>query len=332
MHKDITTMRSVTKFLLLLCLPVVGQAAMAQSAGTDTYVYTDPQGTPLAEADANGNITATFDYTPYGSTALGTPPNGPGYTGHVNDPETNLVYMQARYYDAATGHFLSVDPMSPEKGNTFRFNRYVYGNDNPIRNTDPTGKYSCSGGDNCADFEVGLARIALAAANLPARSVGRQDLAQILSFYGTPGDGNNVHVVFGKIETTAIANTSASKAGALTNGSATITIDMNKVLSAKSRSDGSTKGAEFAATIAHEGRHGVNGMNKNIPETTSSALEYADEQSAYTSQGYVNMGLGVNSAYGIWQQGDSNLNQGKIDQSAEASTRIWCSSSKASGC
>jgi hypothetical protein len=49
---------------------------------------------PLAEADANGNITKTYDHTPYGTTVLGTPPNGVGYTGHVNDPETNLVYMQ----------------------------------------------------------------------------------------------------------------------------------------------------------------------------------------------------------------------------------------------
>ena len=58
--------------------------AHAQQNGTVTYVYTDPQGTPLAETDAQGNITATFDYTPYGTIALGTTPNGPGYTGHVN--------------------------------------------------------------------------------------------------------------------------------------------------------------------------------------------------------------------------------------------------------
>ncbi len=112
----------------------------AQSTGTVTYVYTDPQGTPLAEADANGNITATYDYTPYGTTALGTPPSGPGYTGHVNDPETNLVYMQARYYDAATGHFLSVDPSAPSSGNAFNFNRYDYANNNPILNIDPNGR------------------------------------------------------------------------------------------------------------------------------------------------------------------------------------------------
>ena len=126
----------------LVCALSMGMAGLAygQQQGTVTYVYTDPQGTPLAEADANGNITATYDYTPYGTTAMGTPPNGPGYTGHVNDPETNLTYMQARYYDPATGHFLSVDPDTPTAGNGFNFNRYAYASNNPIVNTDPTGK------------------------------------------------------------------------------------------------------------------------------------------------------------------------------------------------
>ncbi|MBM7128794.1 RHS repeat-associated core domain-containing protein [Dyella mobilis] len=120
--------------------------AVAQTTGTVTYVYTDPQGTPLAEADINGNITATFDYTPYGTYAPagtsnpGTVPNGPGYTGHVNDPETNLVYMQHRYYDQATGRFLSVDPVEPAAANTFNFNRYDYVDNNPVNHIDPDGR------------------------------------------------------------------------------------------------------------------------------------------------------------------------------------------------
>ena len=132
-------MRRMTTFIMLLCLSVIGQHAFAQTSGTVTYVYTDPQGTPLAEADASGNITATFDYTPYGTTALGNAPNGPGYTGHVNDPETNLVYMQARYYDPVTGHFLSVDPIIPLGGDVFNFNRYSYADNSPVINIDPTG-------------------------------------------------------------------------------------------------------------------------------------------------------------------------------------------------
>ncbi len=130
------TRKCLTCFFALVTCGVLH----AQQQGTVTYVYTDPQGTPLAEADANGNITKTFDYAPYGTSALGTPPNGPGYTGHVNDPETNLVYMQARYYDPATGHFLSVDPTAPTAGNAATFNRYAYANNNPIINQDPNGK------------------------------------------------------------------------------------------------------------------------------------------------------------------------------------------------
>jgi len=131
---------SARKWFLHLLLLLFCSALHAQQAGTVTYVYTDPQGTPLAEADSKGNITATFDYTPYGTTALGTPPNGPGYTGHVNDPETNLVYMVGRYYDSATGHFLSVDPESPLAGSAFTFNRYAYASNNPIVNSDPNGR------------------------------------------------------------------------------------------------------------------------------------------------------------------------------------------------
>lgn len=120
-------------------------------AGTVTYVYTDPQGTPLAEADASGNITARFEYTPYGVSvsSMGAAPDGPGYTGHVNDPDTGFVYMQARYYDPAADRFLSADPVVPSAGNLFNLNRYVYANDNPAANTDPDGR--CPNQSGCTE-------------------------------------------------------------------------------------------------------------------------------------------------------------------------------------
>ena len=136
--------RIIAHWIGMLAMLLCG-ALHAQQQGTVTYVYTDPQGTPLAEADAHGNITATFDYTPYGNQAMGTPPNGPGYTGHVNDRDTGLVYTQARYYDPAVGRFLSADPMVPSPGNTFNFNRYDYASNNPIINIDPDGRQSTMG-------------------------------------------------------------------------------------------------------------------------------------------------------------------------------------------
>lgn len=113
-------------------------------AGTVTYVYTDPQGTPLAEADTNGNITATFDYRPFGAQALGSPKNGPGYTGHLNDQDSGLVYMQARYYDPQINRFLSIDPDAIASGDPETFNRYSYADNNPVTNIDPTGRSTCA--------------------------------------------------------------------------------------------------------------------------------------------------------------------------------------------
>jgi uncharacterized protein RhaS with RHS repeats len=48
--------------------------------------------------------------------------------------------MQARYYDPVVGRFSSTDPVGPAPGNGFNFNRYAYVNNNPISDTDPTGK------------------------------------------------------------------------------------------------------------------------------------------------------------------------------------------------
>lgn len=136
--------------VLSLC---VSGFAHAQQNSTVTYYYTDPQGTVLAEADAQGNIITTSDYTPYGAIASGISPRGPGYTGHVVDPDTALIYMQQRYYDAATARFVNVDPVSPTAANTFTFNRYGYANENPVRYIDPDGR-TCTQADKTYTCQI----------------------------------------------------------------------------------------------------------------------------------------------------------------------------------
>ncbi|MBD8900352.1 RHS repeat-associated core domain-containing protein [Rhodanobacter sp. DHG33] len=303
----------------------VGLQAQAQT-DTVTYVYTDPQGTPLVKADASGNVIAKYDYTPYGNSiaSLGAAPNGPGYTGHVNDPETGLIYMQARYYQP-TGRFLSPDPVRPAAGNIYSFNRYAYVNNNPIRNVDPSGRYVCTGKtDQCERVATALQEISQAASSLPAGSSGQKDLQQIISFYGAEGVKNGVSVAFSSIKGTALANTLTQKSGFFTRAKAKITLDLNKIDSIPDRNDGSSKAIEFAASIAHEGRHGINGMSSSVPETIKRPQELEDERQAYTSQGYVNEGLGVRSAYGIWNIGDAQLNGDAIERAAQSSTDIWC--------
>jgi RHS repeat-associated protein len=175
-------------------------------SGTVYLEYTDPQGTVLAEADVQGHIVARYDYRPYGGVVSGSGPNGPGYTGHVQDPETGLVYMQARYYQAR-GQFLSPDPVGPSPGNIFSFNRYAYGNNNPIGNIDPDGReagfvYHSDGG--MTNFWSGSQNdAAIAKANDQLATV----LQAVDEFSQAFPDGAVEHAAIGPI----IAGLSASK-------------------------------------------------------------------------------------------------------------------------
>lgn len=130
--------------MVLYLVGLLGSMGVAQ-AETITYYYTNQQGTPLATADAAGNILSTADYRPYGVQALGTPETGPGYTGHVNDPGSGLVYMQARYYDPTVGRFMSADPLSSTDAKPNAFGRYGYASNNPVLNIDPDGRDTCPG-------------------------------------------------------------------------------------------------------------------------------------------------------------------------------------------
>jgi RHS repeat-associated protein len=125
-------------------IAAIGLALSMSSASSATeqvtYYYTDQQGTTLATTDGGGNVISLADYRPYGSKILGATQDGPGYTSHVADQDSGLVYMQARYYSADTGRFLSSDPPGISGGDVFSFNRYAYTYNNPINHIDPDGR------------------------------------------------------------------------------------------------------------------------------------------------------------------------------------------------
>ncbi|WP_250626273.1 RHS repeat-associated core domain-containing protein [Pinirhizobacter soli] len=127
---------------LLAILPACFAMAVSQwcVAGNVTYVYTDSQGTPIAEANSAGTITTTYDYKPFGSEVNSAPPDGVGFTGQISDASSGLVYMQARYYDPDTGRFLSTDPEAAKTGDITSFSRFAFADLNPVRFTDPNGQ------------------------------------------------------------------------------------------------------------------------------------------------------------------------------------------------
>jgi RHS repeat-associated protein len=116
--------------------------------GAVTYLHTDALGSPVARSDSAGNVIARTAYEPYGRTASGNTPTI-GFTGHVNDGDTGLVYMQQRYYDPVAGRFLSVDPVITDVNTGARFNRFAYANNNPFKYLDPDGREARGIAINC---------------------------------------------------------------------------------------------------------------------------------------------------------------------------------------
>ncbi|GGA52555.1 RHS repeat-associated core domain-containing protein [Dyella nitratireducens] len=246
------------KLFIYLLVAFAGSVLHAQPQDTVTYVYTDPQGTPLAEADAHGNITKTYEYTPYGTyapqgtSAPAPAPQGPAYTGHVNDPETNLVYMQARYYDPATGRFLSIDPVAPTGGDTFNFNRYAYVDNNPIVRTDPNGRESAS------LTLQGLSAIEQDQAQQPPGEVAQ---AQSVILGAVPGVGDIQSIHDAYQDPTGI-NISAAIIGLVPDGGALV----GKVLK-------EVKVAKEAAPLIKAGAAGGDTAGKAFPRAVKNAAK-----------------------------------------------------------
>ncbi|AGH77355.1 RHS repeat-associated core domain-containing protein [Xanthomonas citri pv. citri] len=132
-----------------LGLLLVSASAVAQT--TVEYIHTDALGSPVAVTNASGQVVERTFYEPYGAQVDGTPDDGPGFTGHVEDAATGLIYMQQRYYDPAIPRFLSVDPMTVDTSSGANVNRYWYAANNPYRFTDPDGRCEKPTGSNiCA--------------------------------------------------------------------------------------------------------------------------------------------------------------------------------------
>ena len=83
---------------------------------------------------------------PIGLDTLGTE-NKFKFTGEALDPQTNLYYLRARYYDPTVGRFISKDRLSGALAVPLSRNRYIYALANPIGLLDPSGFAAIPSGD-----------------------------------------------------------------------------------------------------------------------------------------------------------------------------------------
>ncbi|MGG5253603.1 RHS repeat-associated core domain-containing protein [Neobacillus sp. SM06] len=102
--------------------------------------------------DANGNIVAQYQYDAWGniisSTGTMKDANPYRYAGYRYDNETGLYYLMARYYDPNVGRFITRDTFQGFQNDPLSLNQYVYTNNNPVMNIDPTGNFAINLGFN----------------------------------------------------------------------------------------------------------------------------------------------------------------------------------------
>jgi RHS repeat-associated protein len=104
------------------------------SGTSRSYYLADGLGTVRNETDPNGAITTRSAYSAWGIPASGNATgNRYTFTGYQYDQTSGLYYAGSRYYDPATGRFLSEDPQPAA-------NSYPYAANDPVGNVDVRGE------------------------------------------------------------------------------------------------------------------------------------------------------------------------------------------------
>lgn len=285
------------------------------------YLTADHLGSTRVVTDALQAVKQRLDYFPFGQALASLQQEGnrnlvTGYaatsgltqefTGKERDNETGLDWFETRYLSSAQGRFTRLDPLPwlhwqrarDEDRAEFQgfisdpqnLNLYAHTRNNPLRFTDPTGMYYCSGTTQlCARLKKAYEQAQAAAKSQDLTDKQRGAIQQVLEFLGPPGRANGVVVEFAATDAGTTSNTDVEKPfGKLIT---TITLNPTKFSAFDTESE--------AETFIHEGSYGVDDAARGRnPETW--VEELTTERNAYRVQSFVSQGSGVASRWGLW--------------------------------
>ena len=118
--------------------------------GTEYYYVTNLQGDIIAILDSNGTCVAEYEYDAWGNFTITKDTNTVAYInpiryrGYYYDSDTDLYYLQSRYYDANTGRFINADEptLIGANGGVVSNNLFAYCDNNPVNKTDRNGSFA----------------------------------------------------------------------------------------------------------------------------------------------------------------------------------------------
>lgn len=117
-----------------------------EMAETKVYYMYNGHGDVTALLSETGDIVGSYYYDVWGNILEKTESeqitNPYRYAGYQYDQETDLYYLNARYYDAKIARFLTEDTVVGDRKDPLSLNRYSYCHNNPIYYIDPTGHWA----------------------------------------------------------------------------------------------------------------------------------------------------------------------------------------------
>ena len=124
----------------------VGAVAEIDATGNVTFLNADPLGSTILETNSTGIVLSQYEYQPFGdlaslqSTQSDSSETNYLFTNQELDTESELYYVNARYYNPKTGRFISLDSAYGHTDDVLGLNGYVYVRNNPLKYTDPSGE------------------------------------------------------------------------------------------------------------------------------------------------------------------------------------------------
>jgi RHS repeat-associated protein len=121
-----------------------GDLISQRRATVSSFHHFDALGSTTELTSASGTVTGTDRYYAFGETLASTGGTDDpfwfvGRLGYYNEPDLNLQYLRARWYQPSTARFTSRDPRR-----SHGLSDYVYAANRPAVLVDPSGEVPCS--------------------------------------------------------------------------------------------------------------------------------------------------------------------------------------------
>jgi len=119
----------------------ISENQLSGSTWTPTFYGYDGHGNVRFTTSTAGTVGNTYQFDAFGApiASTGTIANTYLYSGERFDQNIGLYYLRARYYNQATGRFVTMDPVAGKIFDPKTLHKYVLTGNNPVNWIDPRG-------------------------------------------------------------------------------------------------------------------------------------------------------------------------------------------------